>query len=145
MLTPYYAEIKEKLRTIFNLVDFRSNQLEAITATLAGRDVLVLMPTGGGKSLCYQLPAVCESGTMRGVTIVIGPLLSLMQNQVESLEEKGVDVVQFNGDQDLEESGRVGRRLLAAKKPNILFVTPESGGLIGRFERREDVGTALLR
>ncbi|PCH38733.1 ATP-dependent DNA helicase [Wolfiporia cocos MD-104 SS10] len=133
MLTPYYAEIKEKLRTIFNLVDFRSNQLEAITATLAGRDVLVLMPTGGGKSLCYQLPAVCESGTTRGVTIVIGPLLSLMQNQVESLEEKGVDVVQFNGDQDLEESGRVGRRLLAAKKPNILFVTPEKLQRSGRF------------
>ena len=135
--TRFYPEVKRKLRDIFGLSSFRPNQLEAISATLGGEDAVVLMPTGGGKSLCYQLPAVCDQGTTRGVTVVICPLLALMINQVEALREKAIDVAYFNSDQDAEESSQVTRRLRArGKRPRIFYITPEKlkhSGLVTRI------------
>lgn len=142
--TRFYPEVRRKLRDIFGLSSFRSNQLEAISATLAGEDAVVLMPTGGGKSLCYQLPAVCDSGTTRGVTVVICPLLALMINQVDALLEKGIDVAYFNSDQDSEESSQVTRRLRTrGNRPKIFYITPEKlkhSGLVTRIlnEIRDD-------
>ena len=107
---------------------FRHNQLEAINATLDGNDAFVLMPTGGGKSLCYQLPAVVNSGKTHGVTIVISPLLSLMQDQVDHLRHLNIEASAFNSEMSTAARNHV---LDLFRKPNpehfvqLLYVTPE--------------------
>ncbi|KAI3604779.1 atp-dependent helicase [Moniliophthora roreri] len=130
---PLYPEIMKTLREVFKLQTFRRNQLEAILATMAGKDVFVLMPTGGGKSLCYQLPAVCNGGKSNGITVVISPLKSLMSNQVAALEEKGIDVVVWNSEST--DVGAILKRLRGRQKPSLLYVSPEklkeSGSLRG--------------
>ena len=123
MQSPYYPEIMSNLQRVYNLQGFRQNQLEAIIATMGGQDVFVLMPTGGGKSLCYQLPGVCKSGKTRGVSVVVSPLLALMQNQVQSLTEKGVDVLLWNS--ETADVPELLRRLRSSTKPDLLYVTPE--------------------
>lgn len=112
----------------FRLEGFRQNQLEAINATLDGQDAFVLMPTGGGKSLCYQLPAVINSGKTRGVTIVVTPLLSLMQDQVDHLTARGIIAKAFNGDMARAEKQDILRSFNLRNPEHhvqLLYVTPE--------------------
>lgn len=124
--TACYPEIMHVLKTTFHLDNFRLNQLEAINATLDGKDVFVLMPTGGGKSLCYQVPAVCRSGRTDGTTFVISPLIALMIDQVHHLKEVGVDAVLFNSDQASESVRETRNRLMSSSsKPRLVYVTPE--------------------
>jgi RecQ family ATP-dependent DNA helicase len=123
--SPYYDEIIRILKTVFSLHEFRTNQLEAINATMAGRDVFVLMPTGGGKSLCYQVPAVCKTGAFSGVTFVVSPLLSLMHDQVEKLKKMGVDVILWNSERTSDDVQQIMQRLNAKRKPSLVYVTPE--------------------
>ena len=123
--TPYYAEAISVLKNVFQLSTFRKNQLEAINATLDGKDVFVLMPTGGGKSLCYQLPAVCKSGRTQGVTFVISPLVALIADQVASLREKNISVDCMTSLRSAEDSRDVMRRLRSQLKPDICYITPE--------------------
>ncbi|KAF4455426.1 bloom syndrome protein [Fusarium austroafricanum] len=125
---PWSPEVQRMLKDRFRMKGFRCNQLEAINATLGGRDAFVLMPTGGGKSLCYQLPAVVKTGKTRGVTIVVSPLLSLMQDQVDHMKALGIQAVAFNG----ECSAEYKRQVMSAfkeKSPEhfleLLYVTPE--------------------
>ncbi|KAF8623942.1 hypothetical protein AX15_006107 [Amanita polypyramis BW_CC] len=120
---PHFEEAKRKLGEVFGLPSFRENQLEAIIRTLEGRDVLILMPTGGGKSLCYQLPAVCDGGKTRGVTVVISPLLALMNDQVDSLKHKGIDVVLWSSETTNNDAKQ--RLCSGASKPRLLYITPE--------------------
>ena len=128
MQYPWSKAVKSALKDRFNLHGFRHNQLEAINATLGGKDTFVLMPTGGGKSLCYQLPAVVQSGRTQGVTVVISPLLSLMQDQVEALQRKGVQACMINGDVTNDHRRFVFQALRGPeveKFVQILYITPE--------------------
>lgn len=128
MMHPWSLEVKQVMRTRFHLKGFRPNQLEAINATLAGKDVFVLMPTGGGKSLCYQLPAVVTSGKTRGVTIVISPLLSLMEDQVEHLRALNTQAFLINGESSIEHRKFITQSLrdpTVEKYIQLLYVTPE--------------------
>jgi bloom syndrome protein len=123
--SPYYSEIIRILKSVFSLHNFRKNQLEAITGTMEGRDVFVLMPTGGGKSLCYQVPALCKSGRTRGVSFVVSPLLSLMHDQADGLKRKGVDVLLWNSEKTGEDLQEIRQRLTAKRKPSMVYITPE--------------------
>jgi bloom syndrome protein len=140
-------DIKAALRDVFRLRGFRPNQLEAVNATLAGKDTFVLMPTGGGKSLCYQLPAVLTSGKTRGVTIVISPLLSLMEDQVMHLRKLDVQAFLINSESSLEERNMILGALTESRVEEfiqLLYVTPEmlskSPAIVSAFERLHSRG-----
>ncbi|KAI0290458.1 P-loop containing nucleoside triphosphate hydrolase protein [Russula brevipes] len=122
--SPHYSEVVEKLRNVFLLKAFRKNQLAAIISTLDGRDAIVLMPTGGGKSLCFQLPAVCRGGRTSGVTIVVSPLRALMADQVDRLRDQNIDVMML-ASMDSLDGNSMHEFWSAPKKPNLLYVTPE--------------------
>jgi len=115
-----YQRAREMLQRYFGYPDFRGVQPQAIRAILAGRDVLVLMPTGGGKSLCFQIPAL----VLPGLTLVISPLISLMKDQVDALARRGVPATFVNSTLDRDE---VGRRLADCVDGRIklLYVAPE--------------------
>ena len=85
--------IYDVLKSHWNVLEFRPGQKEAITAVLDAKDCLVVLPTGGGKSLCYQLPAL----TKTGICVVISPLIALMSDQVESLKKKGDRAMNLSG------------------------------------------------
>lgn len=128
MKFPWSPDVKRALKDRFRMARFRHNQLEAINATLSGKDAFILMPTGGGKSLCYQLPAVISSGKTHGMTIVVSPLISLMQDQVEHLSAINIMAVTFNG----ETPPAVRQEIMSSFKADspdhfyqLLYVTPE--------------------
>lgn len=108
------------LRTVFGYDRFRPRQEEVIDQLMAGGDALVLMPTGGGKSLCYQIPAIMRPGT----GIVVSPLISLMQDQVSALLQSGVRAAYLNSTQDAHESLRVEKQWLQGAL-DLLYVAPE--------------------
>ena len=128
MQHPWSRDVKSAMKERFQLRGFRPNQLEAINATLSGKDAFVLMPTGGGKSLCYQLPSIICSGRTKGVTVVISPLLSLMQDQVEHLRALNIQAVHFNSEVTAEHRNLVMKGLRdnrAEQLIQLLYVTPE--------------------
>ncbi len=112
------------LRQVFGYPAFRGLQARIIERVCAGGDALVLMPTGGGKSLCYQIPAIARHRARHGVTLVVSPLIALMHDQVSALGEAGVDAAFLNSSQDGEESRRIERALLAGSLP-LLYAAPE--------------------
>ena len=125
---PWSKDVKVALKARFHLQGFRPNQLEAINATLAGKDAFVLMPTGGGKSLCYQLPSIVNSGKTQGVTVVISPLLSLMQDQVDHLQRLKIQALLVNSEVTAEHR-RLVMDCLKGVNPQkfcqLLYITPE--------------------
>jgi len=111
---------KEILRDVFGYTEFRGHQEETIAAALAGRDSLVLQPTGGGKSLCYQIPALMSDG----VTLVVSPLIALMQDQVSALEQLGIDAAYLNSTLTVVQQRQVVERLESGQL-QLLYVAPE--------------------
>ncbi|SFK12395.1 ATP-dependent DNA helicase RecQ [Nitrosomonas aestuarii] len=108
------------LKGVFGYPAFRGQQAAVIAHLASGNDCLVLMPTGGGKSLCYQIPALLR----KGVAIIVSPLISLMQNQVVALGEVGVHAAALNSSLTYEEAQLVERKLLAGEY-DLLYVAPE--------------------
>ncbi|SCU81090.1 LAME_0B05622g1_1 [Lachancea meyersii CBS 8951] len=117
-------EVFHRLRHVFKLPGFRFNQLEAVNATLDGKDVFVLMPTGGGKSLCYQLPAIVNSGRTRGTTVVISPLISLMQDQVAHLLTKNIKACMFSS-KGTADQRRQTFNLFINGLLDLIYISPE--------------------
>jgi bloom syndrome protein len=126
---PWSSDVKMALLGTFHLRGFRPSQLDAINATLKGEHCFVLMPTGGGKSLCYQLPSVITSGKTRGVTIVISPLLSLMEDQVDACRNRfGMQANMINGETTPDEKKFISDGLQKDDPQpfiQVLYVTPE--------------------
>ena len=110
----------EVLQRVFGYESFRAEQQAIIDTLMAGDDALVLMPTGGGKSLCYQIPALLRPGT----GVVVSPLIALMQDQVDALTELGVSAAYLNSSQDWREARDVERRMMNGEL-DLLYVAPE--------------------
>jgi ATP-dependent DNA helicase RecQ len=108
------------LQSIFGYDSFRHNQKHIIDQILAGRDALVLMPTGGGKSLCYQVPALC----LPGVTVVVSPLIALMKDQVDALVLSGVKAAFLNSTQSISEQAALSEQL-KNNELKLIYVAPE--------------------
>ncbi|MEO7017867.1 MAG: DNA helicase RecQ [Leifsonia sp.] len=118
--TPKFATPAEALHTVFGYDSFRGEQAQIIDQLVGGGDAVVLMPTGGGKSLCYQIPALVREGT----GVVVSPLIALMQDQVDALLAVGVRAAFLNSTQDGAERSRVERAYLDGEL-DILYVAPE--------------------
>jgi len=112
--------IRKLLHTVFGIAQLRDAQQRVIDSVLDGKDTLAIMPTGSGKSLCYQIPA----RILEGMTVVVSPLISLMKDQLEKLEEMGIRAVQVNSTLHAEEE-RNALAAIAEQRCEIVFCTPE--------------------
>ena len=115
-----FPSLEKALKHFFGYDDFRLNQREVIEAVLQNRDALVIMPTGGGKSLCYQLPALLRLGVM----VVVSPLIALMQDQVEALQDNGISATFLNSSLK-PEAVRSRQAALLDSRIKLLYVAPE--------------------
>ena len=112
------------LQQVFGYGAFRGEQAEIVAHVTGSGDALVLMPTGGGKSLCYQVPAIARHRAGLGVTLVVSPLIALMHDQVGALEEAGVHAAFLNSTLDGDEARRIERELLSGRLV-LLYAAPE--------------------
>ncbi|MCK5700933.1 MAG: DEAD/DEAH box helicase, partial [Cyclobacteriaceae bacterium] len=114
-------KLRNKLKEVFGFSQFRGNQETVIRHIMDGKNTFVIMPTGAGKSLCYQLPALLKEGT----AIVISPLIALMKNQVDQLNAFGVNAKFLNSTLTKREMTKVKKETLAGEV-KLLYVAPES-------------------
>ena len=112
------------LRDVFGYAGFRGLQEEIVGHTIAGGDSLVLMPTGGGKSLCYQVPAIVRHRAGQGVAVVVSPLIALMHDQVGALEEAGVHAAFLNSTLETADAARIEREMMSGRLV-LLYAAPE--------------------
>ncbi len=139
MTNPTLDDARAVLQQKFGYGAFRPGQERAISSVLARRDTLVVLPTGGGKSLCYQVPALVTTG----LTVVVSPLISLMKDQVDALERRGIDAAFINSTLS---SSEVSDRLVRAQRGELrmLYVAPERFDVGATAERLRAIGVALL-
>lgn len=133
----FSSDVTHMLNSVFKLSSFRPNQLEAVNATLNGKDVFVLMPTGGGKSLCYQLPALVKSGRTTGTTLVISPLISLMQDQVQHLLNKNIKAGMISSKGSANER-KATFELFRNGFLDLVYLSPEMVNLLEQAQRTID-------
>ena len=118
-------DLYKPLKKFFGFDKFKGLQEEVIQSVLQGRDTFVVMPTGGGKSICFQLPALF----FEGITVVISPLIALMKDQVDSLKANGIAATYYNSSQSSEEQQQVFDAVVN-KTVKLLYVAPESLSLL---------------
>ncbi len=135
----HMSSIHDSLRQVFGLTEFRPYQQEIIERVMSGGDAFVLMPTGGGKSLCYQLPALHRAG----MAIVVSPLISLMKDQVDALQANGIRAAMYNSTLDAEEARTVLARLHCGEL-DLLYVAPERMMRPGFISSLEHIPLALI-
>jgi ATP-dependent DNA helicase RecQ len=133
MLPPLAADPADVLRRVFGFPGFRGLQEQVVRHVVGGADALLLMPTGGGKSLCYQVPALCRPGT----AVVVSPLIALMEDQVAALRQLGVAAGALHSELDPAEARSVTRDLIEGQL-DLIYVSPErlmANGMLDRLER----------
>ena len=136
---PTLDAARAALRARFGFPDFRPGQERAVQSVLAGRDTLVVLPTGGGKSVCYQVPALL----LPGLTVVVSPLISLMKDQVDALTARGIPATFVNSTLT---AGEVAERMARVSRGEVklLYVAPERFDVGTAAERLRGVGVSLL-
>ena len=123
-----YSDIYSPLKEVFGYSTFRPLQEDIVRTVLSGNDALVIMPTGGGKSMCFQLPALL----FPGVTVVISPLIALMKDQVDGLRANGISAAYLNSSQSASEQHLV-HDLLRRREIDLVYTAPESLGFLGIY------------
>lgn len=129
----------DMLKNIFGYASFRRGQEEIIDNILKGNDALAIMPTGAGKSLCYQIPAISS----KGVSIIISPLISLMKDQVDALRQSGVQAASINSSMTWDEVVSIFR-LVSSGRIKLLYIAPERLDNNGFIEFLHSLDIALI-
>ncbi|MGI8510452.1 MAG: RecQ family ATP-dependent DNA helicase [Gemmatimonadaceae bacterium] len=132
-------DARAKLKTVFGYPEFRAGQQAAVESVLAGRDTLVILPTGGGKSVCYQVPALL----LPGLTVVVSPLISLMKDQVDALEARGIAAAFINSTLT---AAQISDRMVRAVRGDIklLYMAPERFEIPSTAQQLRKAGVSLL-
>ncbi len=139
MTQPQPTSPQQILSQVFGYSEFRAGQLDIINCALAKQDCLVIMPTGGGKSLCFQIPALL----MPGLTIVVSPLISLMKDQVDSLQANGINAAYLNSSQSREESMAI-LNAMQFGEIKLIYVAPERLMQHSFLERVQQLDVSLV-
>jgi ATP-dependent DNA helicase RecQ len=136
---PTLDEARAALQARFGFPDFRPGQERAVSSVLAGRDTLVVLPTGGGKSVCYQVPAL----VLPGLTVVVSPLISLMKDQVDALTARGIPATFINSTLT---AGEISHRMASVIRGDVklLYLAPERFDFGTTADRLREVGVSLL-
>ncbi len=135
------AKLQSILKQVFGHTEFRFDQEKIINSILDGTDTLAIMPTGGGKSICYQVPALYS----KGITLVISPLISLMHDQVLNLKENGIEAVYLNSSQDPNER-RLAEEKISSGEIKLVYVSPEGllSGYLGNMLKKLEVSLVAI-
>lgn len=134
-----HKDIKKTLGSVFGFKKFKNNQEQIVTSILTGKDVFAAMPTGGGKSLCYQLPALL----LPGLTIVISPLIALMKDQVDSAIQNGISAAFINSSLNSEEVSGIYNKLNTSNL-KLLYISPERFALPSFLESLKNYNISLF-
>ena len=136
---PTLADARATLERVWGHIDFRGRQAEVVEEVLAGRDVLAVLPTGGGKSVCYQIPAMLRPG----LGLVVSPLIALMTDQVEALKQQGVAAARLDSGVSLDDRSEIWRAARAGEL-DLLYVSPEGLAQPHLIDRLHDLPLSLI-